>query len=1348
MKIHAALVPLFGGMSSMRRGTFLAAAAILSLTGVASAQTVPQIGAKFGIDGSSGVQNTNAGALLPADSAGAPGYAQTNWNNYGVNGTNAAAFDSSGATTTVTFSWIAANLWSENGGGTPSVQTSPDFKLMNGYLDSNASATNALDYTQPVIGPASTNINDFPWVYVTGVNAWMTANHVSQYDVVVYSDGDNAGGRGGEYWIQNASGPWDGMTLGSDVTTHTFFTVDSIFLNDGIYHFIPDTVRSGQVSQFGNFQGNVTAFNGLTNDSFIVRKNIYNFRAGITAVQIVPRAAPLPATIDPLLPSTVYSGGTAAFRANVGGLVPMSFKWLKNGTPMSDGGNVTGSSTPDLMLANVSSTDAGNYSLVVSNWAGSVTSSVAPLTITSPAAGSYAQMVATNGAVAYWQLNDTGDPSTNYTVATDLIGGLNGIYGSAALNGFNGILGPQPPSFPAFATGSGALQSSTAIHSWVTAPPLNLSNNTVTITAWIYPTAYAEPGSAGIVWSRNGGDVDGLDYQNNNNLGYTWNNAAATYNFSSGLVIPSNMWSFVAVAITPTNATLYMFNANGIGTAVNNATNGIAGFSGLTTIGVDPSSATPGGRGFIGNIAQAAVFNTTLSSLEIYNMYKKGVGLSIIPATITQQPTSLELYQGRPAVFTVTGSGDTPLTYQWSAGGVPLANGPGISGATSSTLIISNTVPANATTYQVVVNNVANKPVTSVPVTLTLVASNAAPVAYEAAVEAAGPAHYWRFNDPVGSAYAYDLWGGDIATNDNATAGFSGAAGAVGPQPPDFPGFETTNNSYTFDATSFFVDAQTPVFHNPAQFTILGWFSPSIVEPSGTALFGQPGGIQITYSPDLTLTTPNGGSVSIAATNITAGFGQWYMVAATGDGKNLSMYLVSTDLLVAASSQFPTTNYGSSSSTFLIGAAANTPSGLFGGQIDEVATFNQALTPSQLSTIIGAALNKGPLAPVIASQPASTELYAGRNLVLNVSALGTAPIGYFWLENGTNAVNSGNLSGAGTETLTITNLTLANGGTYQFVVTNAAGSATSSVVSLTVVSAPSPGTYAAAVIADEPIAYWDLNEPSGSTIDYDYYGGFNGTYQAAATPGAAGPRNPPFLGFSSTNNAMGVNGAVASSYATAPFGTLSTNNATIVAWLYPVGLQNNWSGILVSRGGPGVEGGLGYNDQQMLDYTWNNNTTWSYVSGLVIPSNVWSMVAMVVYPDQAILYVGTTNTIHTATNAIPHTPDVFSGNWRIGDDADGDPGRGFNGSIDEVAVFNHSLSPSQIQSLFTIANSGAAVTITIKAGPSGYSLNWSSGTLMQASTPEGPWTTVTGNPLPPYTFTPTGTATFYRVKVQ
>jgi hypothetical protein len=67
--------------------------------------------------------------------------------------------------------------------------------------------------------PVNDNRN-WPPVYLTGLQAWMTAQGVAAYDVVIYFDGDNAARRVGEYWPVNASGTPDSRTLGADASTH------------------------------------------------------------------------------------------------------------------------------------------------------------------------------------------------------------------------------------------------------------------------------------------------------------------------------------------------------------------------------------------------------------------------------------------------------------------------------------------------------------------------------------------------------------------------------------------------------------------------------------------------------------------------------------------------------------------------------------------------------------------------------------------------------------------------------------------------------------------------------------------------------------------------------------------------------------------------------------------------------------------------------------------------------------------------------------------------------------------------------------------------------------------------
>jgi arabinogalactan endo-1,4-beta-galactosidase len=78
---------------------------------------------------------------------------------------------------------------------------------------------------------------------------------------------------------------------------------------------------------------------------------------------------------------TVLAGGNAAFSAAVIGATSLAYQWQQNGTNLADGNGISGSTTTNLILAGVSTNGTGNYALVVTNFYGSVTSSVAALTV-------------------------------------------------------------------------------------------------------------------------------------------------------------------------------------------------------------------------------------------------------------------------------------------------------------------------------------------------------------------------------------------------------------------------------------------------------------------------------------------------------------------------------------------------------------------------------------------------------------------------------------------------------------------------------------------------------------------------------------------------------------------------------------------------------------------------------------------------------------------------------------------------------------------------------------------------------------------------------------------------------
>jgi len=72
---------------------------------------------------------------------------------------------------------------------------------------------------------------------------------------------------------------------------------------------------------------------------------------------------------------------TATFHIIASGSQPLGYQWRKDGLDLPEGGKFTGVLTPTITIADVQNNDAGNYTVVVANNYGSVTSSVAVLKI-------------------------------------------------------------------------------------------------------------------------------------------------------------------------------------------------------------------------------------------------------------------------------------------------------------------------------------------------------------------------------------------------------------------------------------------------------------------------------------------------------------------------------------------------------------------------------------------------------------------------------------------------------------------------------------------------------------------------------------------------------------------------------------------------------------------------------------------------------------------------------------------------------------------------------------------------------------------------------------------------------
>ena len=77
----------------------------------------------------------------------------------------------------------------------------------------------------------------------------------------------------------------------------------------------------------------------------------------------------------------VTDGGHVAFSVLVHGTVPFSYQWRKSGQPLANNTRVTGATNAVLNIDPAQGADGGNYSAVVTNTGGSITSAVVSLAV-------------------------------------------------------------------------------------------------------------------------------------------------------------------------------------------------------------------------------------------------------------------------------------------------------------------------------------------------------------------------------------------------------------------------------------------------------------------------------------------------------------------------------------------------------------------------------------------------------------------------------------------------------------------------------------------------------------------------------------------------------------------------------------------------------------------------------------------------------------------------------------------------------------------------------------------------------------------------------------------------------
>jgi hypothetical protein len=462
----------------------------------------------------------------------------------------------------------------------------------------------------------------------------------------------------------------------------------------------------------------------------------------------------------------------------------------------------------------------------------------------------------------------------------------------------------------------------------------------------------------------------------------------------------------------------------------------------------------------------------------------------------------------------------------------------------------------------------------------------------------------------------------------------------------------------------------------------------------------------------VTNTTPLSIAISVANSSMIAGTTQ----PATASGNFLQVSSVAITGSV--------TNWTSSDTNVLtvngrgVITAINSGSATISGTVGGVTGTSAAITVATS-------------APVITQQPeTSLNLLAGANLNASVGVVGNPPFVYRWY-NGAQLISTTTNSSV----LTIAGLQTASAGDYTVVISNEYGTALSSQLMVTVVP---PSVYQQVLLKLNPIAYWPLSETNGSTA-YDLIGGYNGEYTNSFTLGVAGPPN---AFFGATSYAAGFDGS--SAYVDIPEGPFNITNAiTSVAWVQLGGL-NGFDGLFghgdpswrMSVNGTGNPGG---ND--------GTSATGDATCTTSINDGNWHMVAYTYTGEPGALNNGSLyldgNLV--AVNTIETTPAGDGLDVWIGGAPDYGTQRLAYANIAHAAVFTQALTDAQVNGLYNgvyVPPPGTIISLTQAEGS--IVLSWQSGVLLQAPTPNGPWTTV-GGATSPYTVPTSSGSEFYRV---
>jgi hypothetical protein len=619
---------------------------------------------------------------------------------------------------------------------TPVYLTAPSFTLQPTSLSVSSGSSASLSGVVTGTGPLS-----YQWfkdgATIAGATqatygiSSTTASSAGQYSLVATN------------WLGSTTSTVAALTVISPVSITTQPTAQTVITGNTATFSV---VATGSAPLTYQWSKDGVAISGATAASYALASttaaNAGSYTVLITNSVGSVTSAPATLTVNPAgvapsittqpLGQSLGLGTSATLTVVAAGTSPLAYQWSKNGTA------ITGATSASLTFSSLSASDAGSYTVVVSNALGSVGSSAASLTVISPPTITVQPTSQTviAGAPIRLSVSATGTGTLTYQWYRKVSMGT-----AWGVDRFNiSSVGTSANLEIASSTSSNA----GSYYVVVSTTGASVESNTVTVTVNTPPTISSQPIST-LTYSGTTSSLT-VSASGTSPLNYQWfkdgaaisGAVSSSYALTGSTLNKEGSYSVVVsnVAGSATSNTSTVFTPPSITTnpASSSVNSGASATFFVAASGTVPLAAggfsyqwskngvpIPGAIYAIYSIASATSSDAGTYRVVVSNNFgtanSSAATLTVTPApsapTITTQPAGQSVIASFNASFSVSASGTAPFTYVWRKDGNTVV------GSNSPTLALNNTTSTSAGNYTVTITNAVGS-VTSAAATLVV----------------------------------------------------------------------------------------------------------------------------------------------------------------------------------------------------------------------------------------------------------------------------------------------------------------------------------------------------------------------------------------------------------------------------------------------------------------------------------------------------------------------------------------------------------------------------------------------------------------------------------------------------